>query len=606
MGMVTRIVLLLSVGMSLGLSSPGVGQETQSPSKHQIGFPDDPFRSWTSPAYIKFTIILKEGYDPNLVYYQDSSQYQYHYEFALEHLEPFIGMTVEEFDSVTLHAAGQQAVLGAVILPSWADPAIEEYGIQLTRTDAYTREEVVRILNLVRASVVADSGVQPYYFPTYEQYTVAQQNREWFETRGFPVGSTAQWSDGDVIYSPGWALGTLKQVAGSDIQRAYTAGELSPEDILLTDGVPAEIPSVAGIITLMPSTPNSHVAILSRSQGVPFVYLVEGDASLARSLVGRCVYLAATESDFDESVKLLDAASLSEDQKASVLAMKEGAPLVIQPIASCGRLSADTNDLRSSDIRCFGGKASNFGILRRAFPEDSPAAMAFSFDLWTAFLDQQLPSRAGGKTLREEIALRLGNYTTYPPADREALSEDLAAIRDLFKDPQTTGFGSSGALVLSALQDFGFDPSRNIRFRSSTNVEDSDQFTGAGLYDSYSGCLADDLDDDDDGPCDCNSAEKKERGVFRAIRKVFASFYNDNAFLERLKHGVNEAEVGMALLVHHSFPDEIELANGVATLERSRDSSLVGQCRVPEGGGVRDQSADGCGAGRGPDRRMGL
>ena len=61
-----------------------------------------------------------------------------------------------------------------------------------------------------------------------------------------------------------------------------------------------------------------------------------------------------------------------------------------------------------------------------------------------------------------------------------------------------------------------------------------------------------------------------ERGVFRAIRKVFASFYNDNAFLERLKHDVNEAQVGMALLVHHSFPDEIELANGVATLEKSR------------------------------------
>ena len=72
-----------------------------------------------------------------------------------------------------------------------------------------------------------------------------------------------------------------------------------------------------------------------------------------------------------------------------------------------------------------------------------------------------------------------------------------------------------------------------------------------------------------------------ERGVFRAIRKVFASFYNDNAFLERLKHDVNEAQVGMALLVHHSFPDEIELANGVATLEKTRGPgwsvSLVSQ-----------------------------
>ncbi len=52
-----------------------------------------------------------------------------------------------------------------------------------------------------------------------------------------------------------------------------------------------------------------------------------------------------------------------------------------------------------------------------------------------------------------------------------------------------------------------------------------------------------------------------------AIRRTFSSFYDDNAFLERLHRDVNEAQVGMAVLVHPSFPDEIELANGVATLD---------------------------------------
>lgn len=110
-------------------------------------------------------------------------------------------------------------------------------------------------------------------------------------------------------------------------------------------------------------------------------------------------------------------------------------------------------------------------------------------------------------------------------------------------------------------------PRGKLRFRSSTNVEDSEQFTGAGLYDSYSGCLLDDLDGDTDGPSLCDPSEPAERGVFRALRRVFASFYNDNAVLERLRHGVNETSVGMAVLVHPSFPDEIEWANGVATLQ---------------------------------------
>jgi len=542
------------------------------PWRSSIDFPDDPFQSWTSPAFIKFTIVTKEGFDPNVVCFQDSQQYEFHFDFAVAHLDPFAGMTIEQFDAVTLHAEGQQGVLGAVILPPWHDPPLAEYGIQFVRTDAYTREEVVHWFNVVRASVVADPNVTAYYFPTYEQYPVAQQNRPWFEGQDVPIGSTAQWAEGNTAYAQGWALGTLRFVTGTEIQAAYTAGELEPADILLTDGVPAEVPSVAGIITLSPATPNSHVAILARAQGVPFVHLaVEDGVPIAHQRVGHSVYLSVAEDGHGTgaSVKLLDAATLSADDRDVLRALKEAPPLEIQPMVERGQFWADTNDLTPREIDAFGGKAANFGVLRRALPDHSPRALAFSFDLWNAFLDRPL----AGATLRAEITRYLSEYSTYPPVDMQMLTADLAAIRNLFTNAQATSFGAElESVVLDALTGFGFDRSQKIRFRSSTNVEDSDRFTGAGLYDSYSGCLADDLDDDATGPCACDATESSERGVFRAIRKVFASFYNDNAFLERLKHGLDESEVGMALLVHHSFPDEIELANGVATMERSRGS----------------------------------
>jgi hypothetical protein len=574
-----RTLLLLSL-----LVMPAIvfaqDEPPQAPWKNQISFPDEPFQSWTSPPFVKFTIITKEGSDPNVVYFQDSGRYEYHFDFALENLPPFIGMTIEEFDSVTLHAAGQQAVLGAVILPPWHDPPYNEYGIQLVRNDPYTREEVVKLFNIVTRGIIADPNVTAWYFPTYEQYPMAEQSREWFESQGLRVGSTGQWTEGNASYSPGWALGRLRFVRGTEIQAAYTAGELLSSDILLTDGVPAEVPAVAGIITLAASTPNSHVAILSRSQGVPFVHLaVESDAGRARLLVGRSVYLAVTETgDQSCEVKLLDVEFLSDAEESSLLSLKESAPLAVQPMRRRGAYWADTNDLQPSDICCFGGKASNFGVLRRAVPDDSPKAMAFSFDLWNAFLDQ----RTGEESLRDQIARRLAKCGAYPISDLEGLSSELAAIRDMFTDNKVTSFGPElESAVLGALQSFGFDPATQLRFRSSTNVEDTDQFMSAGLYDSFSGCLADDLDKDNDGPCTCDPTEAKERGVFRAIRKVFASFYNDNAFLERLKHGVDESQVGMALLVHHSYPDEIELANGVATLECSERSdwtaSIVSQ-----------------------------
>jgi len=691
--------------------------------KSRITLPSDSFQSWTSPAYVKFTIITKEGFDPNVVYYQDCRQYEYHYDFALEFLEPFVGMTVEQFDDVSLHEAGQQAVLGAVIMPPWTDPAFNEYGIQLVRNDPYSCQEVVRLFNIVKSSVIAEPNATAYYFPTYEQYATARQNSDWFESQGIPIGSTAQWAEGNTGYSDGWALGVLKFFPGSEIQKAFVAGDLLPADILLTDGIPAELPSLAGILSLAPATPNSHVAILARSQGVPMVHLaLDQDVTRAHSLVGHSIYLSVNSQSYDPSsrLKLFDAENLSDQERVSILALKESPPLTIKPITHWGRLWADTKDLQPADIRFVGGKAANFGILRQAIPDNSPAAIAFSFDLWSAFLDQSLPdlapavlapgghmliwadddpeqgafhagfklSRSGeevglfdadghtlidavrfeaqqtdvsygrsvdggdlwqlcerpspgmansqtgevgglvinelmadnettiedpdepgefpdwielyngsdqtvilsglfltddlndpakweirppliGRTLREEVALRLSKYTRYPPMDMQGLSADLSAVRNLLRNPSLTVFDPKlQTAVTDALRSFGFDPDRKIRFRSSTNVEDSEQFTGAGLYDSYSGCLADDLDENDSGPCSCDTSDRDERGVFRAIRRVFASFYNDNAFLERLKYGINEPDAGMALLVHHSFPDETELANGVATMER--------------------------------------
>ena len=84
-----------------------------------------------------------------------------------------------------------------------------------------------------------------------------------------------------------------------------------------------------------------------------------------------------------------------------------------------------------------------------------------------------------------------------------------------------------------------------MRFRSSTNCEDLGGFTGAGLYDSQSG--------DPNDP---------SRPVADAVRAVWASVWGFRAFEEREYRSISHGEVGMAVLVHRSFPDEA--ANGVA------------------------------------------
>ena len=86
---------------------------------------------------------------------------------------------------------------------------------------------------------------------------------------------------------------------------------------------------------------------------------------------------------------------------------------------------------------------------------------------------------------------------------------------------------------------------KRMRFRSSTNAEDRKGFSGAGLYTSKTGELY-----NDDKPIDL------------AIKKVWASLWSYDAFMERLAFNIQQENVMMGILVHRSFPNEE--VNGVA------------------------------------------
>jgi hypothetical protein len=538
---------------------------SQDDGKNQIYFPDDSFANAPDNSYeinpsarwVKFILLLPQ---PTRVWFQESARYPFHYDYAVKRLAPFAGMSRAQFDAVTLYRSNQWAVLGAVLFPPQI--SVPEFGIQFVGQDPYPREDVARWYALVREGVLAlTSPAKDYYLPTFEQEGVAHTHRDWLAAQGIEVSAADRWLSNDACYSPGWALGRLVFVTATNISTAFQKGILLPTDILLTDAVPAEVPLVAGIITLAPATPNSHVAILSQTYGVPFVWPADATVrSQLLALVGHEVALRAVE--FTGAATILDLeGSLTPELRQELLALKQPAPLNISSIKHLGSYSTNATPLVPADICFVGGKAAHFGLLRRTLPANSPQpALAFTFDLWDEFLDQSY----GQHSLRDEIRQRLGN-ATYPPANTPDLLAQLAEIRQLIRRiAQFTA--SQQQHIIQALANAGFSTNRNIRFRSSTNVEDSQEFTGAGLYDSYSGCLGDDLDTDTTGPSWGDPNEPDERGVFRAIQRVYASFYNDNAYLARLKYGLSEEGVGMGVLVHYSSPDDLEMANGVATL----------------------------------------
>jgi hypothetical protein len=556
--------------------------------KNQIAYPYELFQGYGGGqnGWTKFAVLMD---DPTRVFYGDSRRFKFHYDFATARLEGLVGISAAEFERIALHNADRRVLIGTVLNPGIVR---NEYGIQFVSNDPLPRELVRDMFELVRSTVIPDPfgepRVQAFYIPTFEQAATVATDASFFASNGIPVSRAERWVRGDICYSRGWALGVLKFFPATEVPAAYADGRLGPSDILLTDGIPAELPYVSGIITLTPTTDNSHVAILAQSYGVPFGYLV--DAADRERVVQLANHEVAFQTGVDysdrcEVLVLPVVPSIDPGVRAELFALRPPPRFEVVPKERYGAYTERTDNLVPSQIKFFGGKASNYGLLRRVIPSNSLPALAISFDLWDDFMSQVL---GNGRTLRQEISNRLAGFTY--PANVGALQTQLAGIRTLIRN--STQFSvDQQAAITNALT--VFDRRRNIRFRSSTNVEDAESFTGAGLYDSYSGCLADDQDGDNAGPSICDPTEDDERGVFRAIRRVYASFYNDNAFLERLRLGVNENGVGMAVLVHHSTPDPSEMANGVATGNWSRAPQEFAGRMISQLGAVSVANPDG-------------
>ncbi len=193
-------------------------------------------------------------------------------------------------------------------------------------------------------------------------------------------------------------------------------------------------------------------------------------------------------------------------------------------------------------IPAFGGKASHFAAFPHMDNEKVPFPKAFAVPVYYYW---QFMVQNG---FHEQVIQMLADSSFHDnPADRDKRLKELReAMREATVD------GEFEAELLAKLN--AEYPGIRMRFRSSTNAEDLDGFTGAGLYTSRSG-----------DPSDSNYS------VLDAVRRVWSSVWNFRAFEERSFRGIDHESVGMALLVHNSFPDEE--ANGVAITANPFDPS---------------------------------
>jgi hypothetical protein len=335
----------------------------------------------------------------------------------------------------------------------------------------------------------------------------------------------------------GETVAQVRLVRAADLDTEY----VSPREIAVLDRVPNDISVVAAVVTEEFQTPLSHVNVLSQERGTPNMGL-RGARDRFAPLAGRWVRLTVGAFEWT-------AEEVSHEEADRWWADHRPEPVQVPTPDDSVTGLPDVDDLTVADLPAVGGKAAQFGELRRVAAEhgdvvvvrdgfaipvhyylDFAAANGFDAEIAEMLADERF--RSDGTYRRERLA-QLEAAMRAAPLDPAFLAE--------LEERITAEFGAT-----------------RMRFRSSSTAEDLARFAGAGLYTSASGAVG--------------SAEDP---VADAVREVWASLWRFRAFEERDYAGIDHTRVAMGILVHPTYLDET--AQGVAITANLFDPGAGGE-----------------------------
>ena len=342
---------------------------------------------------------------------------------------------------------------------------------------------------------------------------------------GMPVVTQAQLI-GQQRYLPlnmGTAVGRLRIVADIDRMR-----DLQRSDIVVLRQVPLALPPVAGVITEQPSTLLSHVNLLAKGWGIPNAY-VHGASQQLAALDGQWVQLNVAAKD--HQVRAATAAERQAAQQWLAQAATRAPVATIEPDVRKAQPVALAALRATSRSQC-GAKAANLGEVRaaRIAGVQVPDGFCIPFGAYTRAMAQfglskrltQLtatPGFAQDAQVRRVALAQLRREIEHMPLDGE-----LAALASTWQQRWAQQLGSDGVFV-----------------RSSSSSEDLAGFSGAGLYSTVPNVRSADA-------------------LTQAVRQVWASVFNFEAWEARQAAGIAHDRVVMAVFVQRAIDAE---ASGV-------------------------------------------
>ena len=294
--------------------------------------------------------------------------------------------------------------------------------------------------------------------------------------------------------------------------------EIGFNEILVLDEVPIQLPPVAGVITSHPSTPLSHINLLAKGWGIPNAY-VKNALTLLKQYDGWWVEFDAKRDGY--TIKRADLDQLREYERRLSQRLN-----VMKPRFNL----AETRLLglaqqRSPLAIAYGGKSANLGEVMNAHLPGIvvPNGFTIPFHYYDDFLQ--------ANQLDDLIyALLNDKKFVHDPAYRR---EQLVALRAKI---QAAKFDDAlrAQILRRVHREF---PGKGLFVRSSSNSEDLPNFSGAGLYTTVPNV-------------------KGDQELVDAIKTVWASCWNFEAYEARERADVDHSKIFMAVLIQEGINSE--------------------------------------------------
>ncbi|MEO6095483.1 MAG: PEP/pyruvate-binding domain-containing protein [Fibrobacteria bacterium] len=476
---------------------------------------------------LKTVVDLADG---GALYFQDSKQFKVHYAFASARLsgngKPAVP-SLYLFNQSEYYTPGRRFILGAVT--RYEGPGIWAY--EIAPYDNASAEMIHTAFTKIADACYCGDSL--YFHPT----SMAVEA----EAKKLPASvkliSTDKLFEG-IDYQPlnyATGMGRLVFTTAKNLETQY----LGFRDIVVIDAVPNDISVTSGIITQEFQTPLSHINVLSQNRGIPNMGLhgaVSNPNLLA--LKGKWVKLTVGANAYsvtEVTQAEADAWWEAHKPKAVSIAHMDTTAKEMLAMGDILDLKLGLGEALKKAIPAYGGKASNYGT----FPHMDSTQIKFhkAVAIPVYYYWQHMQTHGFNDSVDKWLAdpLFTGN-----PGERDKRLKSLR--KAIIAAPLDSAFA---AALMKRVRD-EFPGINRIRFRSSTNAEDLEGFTGAGLYESHTG--------DPDDPSD---------HVFDALKDVWSGVWFFRSFEERAYRSIDHKSVGMAVLVHAAFPEEE--ANGVAS-----------------------------------------